>query len=113
MRWNRAMALVLALLLGGWGARAGAVELKLSTWNLDWLTLRAAGDAELPADVHPKQPADRAMLLRYAADLAADVVAIQEVDGPAAAAPGAKLQVEVRGTRLEAVVETVLQRRRR
>jgi endonuclease/exonuclease/phosphatase family metal-dependent hydrolase len=36
--------------------------------------------------VHPKQPADLAMLRRYAADLAADVVAVQEVDGPAAAA---------------------------
>jgi len=88
MRWNglRATGLALALLLGGWGARAEAGELKLSTWNLDWLTLRAAGDAELPADVHPKQPADLAVLRRYAADLAADVVAVQEVDGPAAAA---------------------------
>ena len=86
MRWNGLMGLALALLLGGWGSAGGAAELKLSTWNLDWLTLRAAGDAELPADVHPKQAADLAVLRRYAADLAADVVALQEVDGPAAAA---------------------------
>jgi endonuclease/exonuclease/phosphatase family metal-dependent hydrolase len=80
------MGLALALLLGAWGAPGGAAELKLTTWNLDWLTLRAAGDAELPADVHPRQAADLDVLRRYAADLAADVVALQEVDGPAAAA---------------------------
>lgn len=86
MRWTRAMAMAAALLLGGWAAAAGAAELKLSTWNLDWLTLRPAGDAELPADVHPRQADDLAKLRRYAEILAADVVALQEVDGPAAAA---------------------------
>ena len=33
---------------------AAAAELKLATWNLEWLTLRPAGDPALPADVQPK-----------------------------------------------------------
>jgi endonuclease/exonuclease/phosphatase family metal-dependent hydrolase len=63
-----------------------AAELKLATWNLEWLTDRGAGDGRLPADAHPKRPEDFDLLRRYAADLDADVIAIQEVDGPAAAA---------------------------
>jgi len=86
MRWNRSLAAVLALVLGGWGAPGGAEALKLSTWNLQWLTLRGAGDAALPNDVRVRQPTDLAALAHYATDLAADVVAMQEVDGPAAAA---------------------------
>ena len=73
---------LLAMLLAG---PAAAAELKLATWNLDWLTLRPAGDPTLPADVRPKQTADLARLRGYAAALAADVVALQEVDGAAAA----------------------------
>ncbi len=65
---------------------ASARALKLATWNLEWLTLRAAGDPALPEDVTPKRAADRALLRRYAAALDADVVALQEVDGPEAAA---------------------------
>jgi endonuclease/exonuclease/phosphatase family metal-dependent hydrolase len=84
MRLHRLLTLALALLLAGGGA--GGAELKLATWNLDWLTLRPAGDAELPADVRPRRPDDFAGLARYAAILAADVVAIQEVDGPLPAA---------------------------
>ena len=72
----------IALLLA---SPADSAELKLATWNLDWLTLRPAGDLALPADVHPKQADDLARLRAYAAILAADVVALQEVDGPAAA----------------------------
>lgn len=63
-----------------------AAELKFATWNLEWLTARPAGDPALPADVHPKRPEDIALLARYAAILAADVVAFQEVDGPEMAA---------------------------
>jgi endonuclease/exonuclease/phosphatase family metal-dependent hydrolase len=74
---------ILVLLLAG---PAAAADLKLATWNLEWLTLRPAGDPALPPDVHPKQPDDLAMLLRYAVALDADLVALQEVDGPAAAA---------------------------
>ncbi|HEY6434258.1 MAG TPA: endonuclease/exonuclease/phosphatase family protein [Acetobacteraceae bacterium] len=63
-----------------------ARELKLATWNLEWLTDRAAGDPELPADVVARRPGDVALLAHYAAELNADVIAIQEVDGPAIAA---------------------------
>ncbi len=75
--------LIILLLCPGF---ASAAELKLTTWNLEWLTLRQAGDRALPPDVQPKGPDDRAVLRRYAEELAADVVALQEVDGPEAAA---------------------------
>src|SRR5690242_4027766 len=65
---------------------ADAAELKLSTWNLEWLTPRRPGDPALPANVVPKGPEDRALLRRYALALNADVVAFQEVDGPEVAA---------------------------
>ncbi len=64
---------------------ARAMELKIATWNLEWLTLRTAGDHALPRDVVPKNAESRAVLRRYAEELAADVVAIQEVEGPEAA----------------------------
>lgn len=63
-----------------------AAELKVATWNLEWLTLRLQGDPELPENVVPKQAADIAVLRRYAEILDADVVALQEVDGPEVAA---------------------------
>ncbi len=61
-------------------------DFKLTTWNLNWLTLRAAGDGALPGDVHPRRDADFARLRGFADHLDADVVAFQEVDGAAAAA---------------------------
>ncbi len=61
---------------------AGAAELKLATWNLEWLT----SSDDLPPDIHPKRPDDIDLLRRYASDLDADVIAIQEVDGPGMAA---------------------------
>jgi endonuclease/exonuclease/phosphatase family metal-dependent hydrolase len=76
------LALIFALL--SWSAQAA--DLKVATWNLEWLTARAAGDPALPDDVHPKVAADIALLRRYAAILDADVVALQEVDGPGIAA---------------------------
>ena len=60
---------------------AQAAELKLATWNLEWLTDRSRDDAQLPADAHPKQKQDIELLRQYAKELDADVVAIQEVDG--------------------------------
>ncbi len=78
-----ALVLLLKLLVS---AHAFAADLKLATWNLEWLTDRGAGDTRLPADAHPKRPEDFDLLRRYAADLDADVIAIQEVDGPAVAA---------------------------
>lgn len=81
----RALVLFLVLLLLS-PAPAAAVELKIATWNIEWLTLRTAGDRALPRNVVPKDAAARAMLRRYAEELAADVVALQEVDGAQAAA---------------------------
>lgn len=63
-----------------------AAELKFATWNLEWLTARPAGDPALPRDVQPKSADDIALLARYAAFLNADIVALQEVDGPDIAA---------------------------
>ena len=75
---------LVALLL--WVAPAWGAELKVATWNLEWLTLRPAGDADLPETVVPKRAEDRALLRRYALQLDADVVGFQEVDGARAAA---------------------------
>lgn len=76
---------LLALLLLLAPFAAAAAELKVTTWNLEWLTLRKAGDPALPENVVPKQPADLALLRSYALLLDADVVAFQEVDGAEAA----------------------------
>jgi endonuclease/exonuclease/phosphatase family metal-dependent hydrolase len=60
-------------------------DLKITTWNLDWLTSRPAGDPRLPADVTPRSADDFARLAQYALELNADVIAVEEVDGAAAA----------------------------
>jgi len=83
----------------------GSKELKLATWNLEWFmkpeTLRALTPACLPSDA-PRDGARRsvpcdvaheltrsgediAALRRHARALDADVIALQEVDGPDAA----------------------------
>ena len=67
-------------------AAALAAQLKIATWNLDWLTDRPADDPALPSDVHVRAAEDFDRLAQYAAQLNADVVAIQEVDGRAVAA---------------------------
>jgi len=80
-------------------------ELKIATWNLEWFmkpeTMRALAPACTPADA-PRDGARRAVpcdvahelarsrediaaLRRYAEILGADIVALQEVDGPEAA----------------------------
>ncbi len=79
----RRILLVLALLLP---LPAGAAVLKVATWNLEWLTLRPPGDPALPPDAKPRTAADFARLRAYAEVLDADVIAMEEVDGPAAAA---------------------------
>lgn len=63
-----------------------AASLKLSTWNLDWLTTRMQGDAALPPDVTPRTPAELDALARYARHLAPDIAALEEVDTPELAA---------------------------
>ncbi len=60
---------------------AAAADLKIATWNLDWLTTRQSGDPALPADVKPRAQADFDRLAQYAQQLDADLIAIEEVDG--------------------------------
>ena len=79
---TRLFAALLLLLTG----TAQAAELRVATWNLEWLTARHAGDPALPDDVRPKRPEDIDVLRRYALTLDADVIAFQEVDGPEIAA---------------------------
>jgi endonuclease/exonuclease/phosphatase family metal-dependent hydrolase len=79
----RTVLVVLSLLLA---LPSAAREIKLSTWNIAWLTTKPAGHPALPRGVHIRAPADYALLQRYAERLDADVVALQEVDGRLAAA---------------------------
>jgi endonuclease/exonuclease/phosphatase family metal-dependent hydrolase len=64
---------------------AQAAELKIATWNLDWLTTRVTGDPELPSDVTTRSDEDFVRLAQYAKELDADVIAIEEIDGFSAA----------------------------
>jgi endonuclease/exonuclease/phosphatase family metal-dependent hydrolase len=83
LRWHTVhgrLAILLFLLLPPCALGA---ELKLATWNLEWLT---TNDRDLPTDAHPKQPEDVDLLRGYAGELDADVIAVQEVDGPTIAA---------------------------
>ncbi|WP_149540931.1 endonuclease/exonuclease/phosphatase family protein [Siccirubricoccus phaeus] len=77
---RRAILLLLMLCLA---RPLAAAELKLASWNIAWLTLRSA---ELPRDQRPRTAADFDRLAQYAARLDADILALQEVDGPEAAA---------------------------
>ncbi|MCB4821031.1 endonuclease/exonuclease/phosphatase family protein [Roseicella aerolata] len=79
----RALLLLILLVLA---IPAAAAELKLASWNIAWLTLRQAGDPDLPRNLTPRRPVDLQLLAAYAKRLDADVVALQEVDGPEAAA---------------------------
>jgi endonuclease/exonuclease/phosphatase family metal-dependent hydrolase len=67
-------------------APAHASDIKIATWNLNWLTLRHAGDTKLPDDVHPRSDDDFRRLRGFADRLDADVVGFEEVDGVPAAA---------------------------
>jgi len=73
--------LLCGLLLACLALPARGAELKIATWNLEWLTARPDGDRSLPRDAHPKRPEDVVTLAGYAAKLDADVIAIEEVDG--------------------------------
>lgn len=99
----RAAVLVLLALAG---PAAAAERLTLATWNLEWLMAPATFDAlaadclgngrragggerAIPCNIVPKarwSEADLARLAAFAKTLPLDVVALQEVDGPAAAA---------------------------
>jgi endonuclease/exonuclease/phosphatase family metal-dependent hydrolase len=79
----RIILLVLSLVLA---LPSAAREITLSTWNIAWLTTKPAGHPALPRGVHIRSPDDYALLQRYAEQLNADIVALQEVDGQLAAA---------------------------
>jgi endonuclease/exonuclease/phosphatase family metal-dependent hydrolase len=79
----RRILFVLLLLLA---IPAHAAELKLATWNIAWLTLKPQGHPALPRDIEPRSAEDFRLLRGYANRLAADVVALQEIDGAEAAA---------------------------
>jgi endonuclease/exonuclease/phosphatase family metal-dependent hydrolase len=100
----RAFAAAIALLLAA--DAAGAGRLTLATWNLEWMMtprtfdalaarcldrgLRAGGsDRAIPCNIVPKarwNDEDLARLRAFAATLPLDVIALQETDGPGAAA---------------------------
>jgi len=65
---------------------AWAQEIKLATWNIAWLTTKPAGHPDLPRDLTTRTEPDFVRLRAYAERLAVDVIALQEVDGPLAAA---------------------------
>ena len=79
------LRLLLALLLLA-AAPLRAEEIKLATWNIAWLTTKPTGHRDLPRDVRAREEDDLRLLRGYASRLQADVLAMQEVDGPEAAA---------------------------
>ncbi len=81
---RRTSMICMSLLLFGAGAQAG--ELKIATWNLNWLTTRPTGAPGLPPDVKARSSEDFDKLRQYALELDADVIAVEEVDGHQAAA---------------------------
>lgn len=102
---NRAALFAASLLAFATSSHAAPAELKIATWNLEWFmtpeTLRALTPACTPADAPrigarrsvpcdvahglARSREDIAALKRHARALGADVVALQEVDGPEAA----------------------------
>lgn len=79
----RLAVLALALLLA---PPTAAREIKLSTWNIAWLTAKADGHPALPRGFRARSGEDLARLRHYADRLDADILALQEVDGHLAAA---------------------------
>ena len=68
-----AASILLAFLVQAFSAGAGAAEIKIASWNIYWLTSE-------DRDHHRRKAGDYARLARYANDLDADVIALQEVD---------------------------------
>lgn len=60
--------------------------LRITTWNMSWLTPRAALDPALPEDIYHRSPEDIQRLSDYARRVGADIFGFQEVDGPQIAA---------------------------
>ena len=66
-------SVLLVFLIQAVAVRANAAEIRIASWNIYWLT------SEDP-DHHRRKAGDYARLARYANDLDADVIALQEVD---------------------------------
>ena len=64
---------LLVFLLQALSVGANAAEIKIASWNIYWL-------ASEDPDHHRRKAGDYARLARYANDLDADVIALQEVD---------------------------------
>lgn len=79
----RALILLALLILA---LPAWAQDIKIAAWNIAWLTNKPFDHPDLPRDLTPRTERDFARLRAYAERLAADVIALQEVDGPLAAA---------------------------
>ncbi len=77
---------LIALLLALFTLPAQAVELRITTWNIAWASLRPTGDPDMPREYRARTEADWALLRQYAQRLEADIIAFQEIDGPRAAA---------------------------
>jgi endonuclease/exonuclease/phosphatase family metal-dependent hydrolase len=80
------MRTLILLVLLVFAAPVAAQEIKLAAWNIAWLTSKPSGHPDLPYDLRTRTEQDFARLRVYAESLAADVIALQEVDGPLAAA---------------------------
>jgi len=92
--------------LPGGGAWTGGRKVRIASWNIEYLMTPAThvalsdhcaqnggmvggDDRTLPCAITkraPRGPADYASLRRYATELKADIIALEEVDGPDAAA---------------------------
>ena len=68
-----AASVLVVLLVKAFSVGANAAEIKIASWNIYWLT------SEDP-DHHRRRANDYVKLARYAGDLEADVIALQEVD---------------------------------
>lgn len=62
-------------------SNAHATPLKITTWNMEWLTLKHEGDPALPDDVKTRTESDFQVLHQAAQKLHSDIIAFQEVDG--------------------------------
>lgn len=80
-----AACLLLGMLLFLLPSAQASESIKLTSWNMDWLTLRPANDHALPADAPTRTTADFTALRQQAARLHSDVLAFEEVDSLEAA----------------------------
>lgn len=87
---RRLLALIAAVLAAMLPVATMAKDIKIATWNLGWLTLRASEingpNADPKRAIYQRTDEDFARLHGYAAKLDADIIALQEVDTVEAAA---------------------------